>query len=68
MMTSEDDLARNLIITEEQRYKIDYIYPASRILHSQSPWQIYIPNKAVMFKLMRACIDVNRPEDLWIYQ
>ena len=58
MMTSEDDMSRNKILSDEQRYKFDYIYPASRILHSQSPQQIYIPNKALMFKLMRACIDV----------
>ena len=28
---------------------------------------MYIPNKEVMFKLMRACIKVNDPSELWIW-
>ena len=28
---------------------------------------MYIPNSEVMFKLMRACIEVKEPEDLVFY-
>lgn len=30
--------------------------------------QIYIPKKEIMLKMMRACIAVKKPEDLWINQ
>ena len=33
-----------------------------------SPIPVFIPNAAVMWKMMRACIAVKRPEDLWVNQ
>ena len=38
-----------------------------RIVFDQphSPACIYLPSKAVIFKLMRACIGVESPRDLW---
>lgn len=44
----------------------DRVYPESRYTPGNSPYCIYIPNKEVMLKLMRACIKVKKIEDLWI--
>ena len=44
----------------------DRVYPDSRYSDGNSPYCIYIPCKEVMLKLMRACIKVKTPEDLWI--
>ena len=33
------------------------IYSSSKIFGVNSPMAIYIPNKVIMFKLMRSCID-----------
>ena len=41
------------------------VYPASRMIKSNSPFCIYIPRKEVMFKLMRACINVKFEHELW---
>lgn len=30
-----------------------------------SPMCIYIPNRIITFKIIRACIDVKTPEELW---
>lgn len=46
---------------------MDLLYPENRYIEDQVPLHIYIPRKEIMFKLMRACIDVEKPEDLWIY-
>ena len=35
------------------------------MIEGNSPQCLYIPNKDVMFKLMRACINVQNPEFLW---
>ena len=44
----------------------DLIYGKSRFLKHMSPWQVYIPRKEIMFKIMRACIEVKEPNELWI--
>lgn len=44
----------------------DKVYPEGRYTAGNSPYCIYIPNKEVMLKLMRACIKVKTEEDLWI--
>jgi hypothetical protein len=43
----------------------DWVYPESRLVKGLSPYAIYIPNKEIMLKMMRACIQVKSPEDLW---
>ena len=43
----------------------DLVYPETRYDYGQSPQQIYIPNKQIMFELMRAGIDVKESKDLW---
>ena len=43
----------------------DFVYPDSRYVEGRSPYCIYIPNKEIMFKMMRACITVKEPTDLW---
>ena len=45
----------------------DRVYPNNRY-GENSPYCIYIPCKEVMLKLMRACVKVTRPKDLWIMQ
>lgn len=35
-------------------------------LNNKTITPIFLPNKAVMFKMMRACLGVEKVEDLWI--
>ena len=44
----------------------DWVYPEFRYVEGNAPNQIYIPRKEIMLKIMRACIGVKNPEDLWI--
>ena len=32
-----------------------------------SPMCVYIPSNEVMFKMMKACLEVEKVEDLWMY-
>ena len=41
----------------------DWVYPKERISQEISPFQIYIPKKEIMLKMMRACIS-RRPENI----
>lgn len=43
------------------------IYNRKRNLEELSPMCVYIPSKELMFKMMRACIGCEKPQDLWIY-
>lgn len=43
----------------------DFVYPINKLVYSLSPTTIFIPSKKIMFKLMRACLGVYEPEDLW---
>ena len=42
-------------------------YQVNRFEEESSPMCVYIPNKKVLFKMMKACIGVEDVEDLWIY-
>ena len=44
----------------------DLVYAQSRYIQGFSPYCIYIPRREIMFKLMRACIAVSDPSDLWM--
>ena len=44
----------------------DRVYPDQRYTEGNSPYCLYIPVKEMMLKLMRACVDVKSPSDLWI--
>lgn len=46
---------RTALVYEEARYHEEY-----------SPSAVWIPSKLVLIKLMRACIGVDKPENLWI--
>lgn len=61
-MNNEEDIELNNMMLMDPHV---LIYPKCRISENNSPQPIYIPNRAVMFKLMRACIGITRPEDLW---
>ena len=39
----------------------DNVYPDSRYIEGNSPYCLYVPNKVIMFKIMRACIAVADP-------
>ena len=54
------------ILTPPEKVE-DFVYPASRYIEGKRPWCLYIPNKEIMFKMMRACIKVKDPKDLWNY-
>ena len=45
----------------------DWVYPEERLgFKNHAPFQIYIPKKEIMLKMMRACIGVKKPADLWV--
>ena len=46
--------------------KEDLVYAPSRYVAEHSPIVIYLPNKSVMVKIMRACLGVNDLDELWI--
>jgi len=43
------------------------IYHESLYNYDYSPFIIFIPSKLVMIKMMRACIAVDKKENLWMY-
>jgi hypothetical protein len=43
----------------------DWVYGPSRYEKGNSPVCIYIPAPEIMLKIMRACIDVKDPSELW---
>ena len=45
----------------------DCTYNINRYHEDQSPMLVYIPNKPLIFKMMKACIGIDKVEDLWIY-
>jgi len=54
----------------ETKFKIpvnddDLIYHEERYFRKYSPTVAYFPSNLMLFKIMRACIDITRPEDLW---
>ena len=44
------------------------IYDESRYIEGLAPYCIYIPRKELMFKMMKACIGVQKVEDLWFHR
>ena len=42
------------------------VYPDSRFPPDSSPASIYLPTNDMILTMMRACIEVKEPEDLWI--
>ena len=43
------------------------VYHTSRYVESQSPNVNFIPRQEIMWKLMRSCIGVKDPDDLWVH-
>ena len=43
----------------------DLVYNENRYKDIDAPASILIPSSTVMFKLMRACIYVKTPKELW---
>jgi hypothetical protein len=43
----------------------DLLYHENRYVPGNSPSVIYFPSNLMIFKIMRACIDINTEEDLW---
>lgn len=44
----------------------EWVYPEYKYSFGQCPMLIYIPKKEIMLKMMRACIAIKRPHELWI--
>ena len=63
MVSPLEDMDLNASVVQDSTV---FIYPRDKILAKNSPMQIYIPSAAVMFKMMRACIDIKDPSDLWM--
>ena len=43
----------------------DLVYREERFVYKNSPHTLYFPSKKVLFKIMRACIGITDPKDLW---
>ncbi len=43
----------------------DLVYPPNSYIEDYVPQFVYIPSDKMMFKIMRACIGLTNPEDLW---
>ena len=52
---------------QKEKVTANLIYGLSRYEEDYSPMSLYIPNKPLLFKMMKACVGVNRIEELWIY-
>ena len=46
----------------------DLVYRSDRYIDGQSPKCIYIPSKLILWKMMRACLDIKDTKDLWFKQ
>ena len=44
----------------------DMVYGPTRYIKGFSPYCIYIPTKEIMVKIMRACVGVKDPKELWV--
>ena len=42
------------------------VYAKSRFNPDEPPQVVYIPRREMMFKMMRACIEVKNTEELWV--
>ena len=43
----------------------DLVYRIDRYIEGQSPNCIYLPSKLILWKMMRACVDIEETKDLW---
>jgi hypothetical protein len=41
---------------------VKLIYSDNKTFGKTPPFMVYIPNKVIMFKIMRACIDINKKD------
>lgn len=48
--------------------KNELVYHKSRFVRESSPNPLFLPRKELMLKLIRACIEVKRPSELWFNQ
>jgi hypothetical protein len=46
----------------------DLVYQRSRYVKEHSPLHLYVPKKEIMLKIMRACVGIHKPQDLWFVQ
>ena len=60
--------------TEEAGYEstldktcVNLVYHINRYIEDCSPMCVYIPSNEVMFKMMRACLEVKEIKDLWMF-
>jgi len=60
---SVDDVPPNFKTPENVR---KHVYPCARYKKDNSPNCVYLPCKEIMLKMMRACIKVKKPKNLWI--
>ena len=47
---------------------IDLAYPIKCYFEDNSPSCIYIPSNETLFKMMKACVGCQFPEDLWMFK
>lgn len=64
-ITGSMDDGINLVVPE---VPTDLVYQRSRYSPDYSPLCIYVPKMEIMLKMMRACVEVKNPHDLWFHK
>ena len=59
------DLEYQQILGNNEIVIKDLVYPDCRFNVDYSPRTIFMPTKQVMFKMIRACLGCDGPQDLW---
>jgi len=54
----KEEKANNVKGKLPDKGNVPNVYPMKRYLKDQSPLCLYIPNRDILFKIMRGCIDV----------
>jgi len=68
LMRSSTSLAGSKNYFKRGSSNVNLVYHLHRYIDDCSPMCVYLPSNEVMFKMMKACLYVQRVEDLWIYQ
>ena len=62
-LREKEEKKEKLFICENTRL----VYDRNRYDPDNSPLMIYVPSREMLFKMMKACIDVDSIYELWIY-
>lgn len=54
-------------MTDAKKMALDYLEDIDDPEQMKPILSLALPSKILLFKMMRACIDVKRKKDLWMY-